>query len=73
MINWHFAIDCPAMRKLLALLTVASFLAACGYKGPLYLPTATPAAKATPAPAKTTQAPAKAASAAVKASAVSTQ
>jgi predicted small lipoprotein YifL len=39
------------MRALLLLIAVAVLLAACGYKGPLYLPKDKPAAKK-PAPAK---------------------
>ena len=38
------------MRAALSLLVLLSLLAACGYKGPLYLPKPKPEPQATPAP-----------------------
>jgi predicted small lipoprotein YifL len=39
------------MRALLPLIILASLLAGCGYKGPLYLPKDKPGAQKPPAPA----------------------
>ncbi|HJQ63194.1 MAG: Prokaryotic lipoprotein-attachment site [Burkholderiales bacterium] len=38
------------MRTALSLLVIVPLIAACGYKGPLYLPKPKPEAQVTPAP-----------------------
>jgi len=38
------------MRTIVLLLVIVPLIAACGYKGPLYLPKPKPEAQATPAP-----------------------